>query len=282
MKKASVVCVLMCVMVGAASAAVTTVWNPAANPAGTGLWSEAANWTQGAIGAPMTQDGDWKPVFNVNGARECILDTAVTVAQLVMGDGGTLNGNFLRLVSGAYLTSGLAANGATNWTAIGYTRSATMTIETGAVLETKSYILIGRDGSDTQPPTGAYPSYLNINGGTAIIGGNCILGNLDATKTEGGGYVTVDDGGILDVVSLTINDTAVGGSCLNILNGTVKINGDVRGGINTMMLDGRIAGNNLTVEYVGGRTVITAIPEPATMALLALGGLALLRKKKTL
>jgi hypothetical protein len=252
---------LFCLIIGISLGAVTTVWNPGANPSGTGLWIQPANWTGGV--APMTQDGDWKVVFNINGARECVLDTTVTVHQLVMGDGGTLNGNYLRLVSGAYLTSGIAADGTTNWTAIGYNRSATLVIETGAVLETKSYILIGRDGSDTANP---YPSYLNINGGVAKINGNCILGNADSTKADGGGHVTVDGGGRLEAVSLSIVNTSIGRSFLDIRNGTVLLNGDQSTVLGNLIASGLVMayGGEGKVMYDynvthAGKTTIRAI-----------------------
>lgn len=261
MRKKITATLLFLLIANMAAAVVTTVWNPAANPSGTGLWTEGANWTGGT--APMTQDGDWKAVFNVSNARECILGTTVSVAQLVMGDNGTLTGNFLRLVDGAYLTSGLHADGTTNWTAIGYNRSATMVVEAGAVFETKNYLLIGRDGGDTGE---SYPSYLIIDGGTAIINGTCFLGNADATKTDGGGHVTIDGGGLLSAASLSITDTAIGRSFLDILDGTVVINGDQSVTLGTMVADGRVRAFGGTGKVIydydvtnPGKTTVTAV-----------------------
>jgi len=51
----------------------TTVWNPAANPSGNGLWSESANWTGGQV-ANSTN----KVVLNVAGARACVVNSAST------------------------------------------------------------------------------------------------------------------------------------------------------------------------------------------------------------
>lgn len=64
-----------------AQAQTTAVWNPAANPSGTGLWNEGANWT-GAV----VPDFGYKAVLNVPGAIPCVINSAATVGQLVIGD----------------------------------------------------------------------------------------------------------------------------------------------------------------------------------------------------
>jgi len=61
----------------------TTVWNPAANPSGNGLWSESANWTGGLV--PHSTN---KVVLNVSGARACRVSSAVMAGQVVVGDNG--------------------------------------------------------------------------------------------------------------------------------------------------------------------------------------------------
>ena len=65
-------------------------------------------------------------------AQECLLHTNATVAQLVIGDNGAVNGNYLRLNNGADLTAGISAGGTVNWTGIGYNRKAQVDVETGA------------------------------------------------------------------------------------------------------------------------------------------------------
>lgn len=279
MKNVLFVMIAMMVLAAVGQAETTTVWNPAANtdPNAAPLWTVGANWTGGV--APMTQAGDWKVVFNVNNAAECTLDTVVTIWKLSMGDNsGEINGNKLRLVDGAFLTAGIAAAGNTDWTAIGYNRSSTLTIEAGASFETKNYIIIGRDGSNIAAPTVPQPSYVYINGGTMTVNGNCILGNGDADKTDGGGHIFVGDGGLLSVAALSVTNTAVGHSFIDVADGTVKVNGNVTGNVNTMIGDGRITAYqnanfdkpalvNYTFDSSNNKTVITAThpQEPAPL-----------------
>jgi hypothetical protein len=42
----------LCTAMCAEAQLTTTVWNPAANPSGNGLWSESANWTGGQVACP--------------------------------------------------------------------------------------------------------------------------------------------------------------------------------------------------------------------------------------
>src|SRR5262245_19093543 len=84
----------------------TTVWNPGANPSGNGLWTESANWTGGQV-ANSTN----KVVFNVSGARACVVNAPVNAGQVVVGDNG--EGGSLIVTN-----SGDLAASATDWSAI--------------------------------------------------------------------------------------------------------------------------------------------------------------------
>src|SRR5580765_6774174 len=85
----------------------TTVWNPAANPSGNGLWTESANWTGGVV-ANNTN----KVVLNISGARPCVVNTSVNAGQVAAGDNGP--GGFLIVTNGGTLSAS-----ATDWSAIG-------------------------------------------------------------------------------------------------------------------------------------------------------------------
>src|SRR3954447_17071542 len=99
---------LLCIALCAEAQLTTTTWNPAANPSGNGLWSESANWTGGQV-ANSTN----KVVFNVSAARACVVNTAVSAGQAVIGDNG--EGGLLIVTNGGNL-----AASAIDWSAIGY------------------------------------------------------------------------------------------------------------------------------------------------------------------
>src|SRR4051794_20443868 len=94
---------LLCTAISARAQLTTTVWNPAANPSGNGLWTESANWTGGQV-ANSTN----KVAFNVSGARACLVNTAVSAGQVVVGDNG--EGGLLIVTNGGNL-----AASATDW-----------------------------------------------------------------------------------------------------------------------------------------------------------------------
>jgi hypothetical protein len=95
-------------------------------------------------------------------------------------------------------------------------------------------------------------------------------------------------GGTIMAGGLEIGGPGSGG-ILDIREGTLILNGDYRGEILDYISAGRItayggwSGAELQYDYCTTnfkRTTLTAIPEPATIALLALGGFALLRRRK--
>ncbi len=255
MRSVKVMCV-MAILLTAGLATANTVWNPVANPDpnaivdGTANWNVAANWASGLPGLG-TEDPplDPKAVFNVANAAECIVDSEVVSGQLSMGDGGTTAGNFLRIVDGGSLTTGFS----NNWTAVGYNRQATMTVEKGGTLTCNTNLLIGRDGSnvDTAPyaPVGQYPSYLIIDGGTVVVATTCQLGNNDAGKVEGGGIVKLNSG-VLNVGSLAMQNQAV--SRLDIKYGTLIINGNATANLTNWTTGASTPGNVKIVTGFGG------------------------------
>lgn len=250
MCKRMLIVAVVCALAGSVGATTTAVWNPAANPAGTGLWSEAANWTAGEV-----PDGDYKAVFNVPGAMDCKVASTISIAQLVQGDNGP--GGVIKVVSGGNLTS----NG--EWTGLGYNNTAHLIVETGGVFSATQHLWIGF--------TAGAMGILTLNGGTANIG------NMFGLGWDGGTGNVVVNAGLLNLANWHPTDSIKAGSNMHITGGTVKIVGNRVDSINTMIANGRITGNNLVVNFDSLGNFTTIVPEPATIAFLSLGGLALLR-----
>lgn len=286
--------ILMClvtVLLTAGFASANTVWNAAIpndpNADGTANWNVAANWASGLPGLG-TEDPplDPKAVFNVADRAVCIVDSAVSCQTLAMGDNGTTSGNFLKVVDGGSLI--LVKN---DWNAIGYNRSATMTVEAGGYVEFGRHVLFGRDGENGTGEVGAYPSYLILDGGTVVIKDSLQVGNNDADKVDGGGIVKVNSG-LLDIRNnLDMRNQAV--SRVDIRYGTIIINGDRTGNLTNWTTGASTPGNIPIVTGFGGagtvvfdynvtnpgKTTITAVspmnPSPAYGSTIAEGSVDL-------
>ncbi len=209
----------------------TTHWNAA----GPGSWSVDANWTGGA--APLDAAQHLKVVFNVVGAGPCTLATAATAGHLVMGDNTPATDTRLTLTAGADLTAGLDAFGRTQWTAIGYNRSAAMSVEAGAVLRCRNHLWVGY----LPPAVGK----LDIAGGTTDVAGQFGLG-----WESGTGHVTLRHNGTLDLDRIDATRSINGASSIDIQSGTIVIGGD-----RTAAINGYVGAGKIT-SYGGAGTVI--------------------------
>lgn len=262
MKIVSMAAILL--MTGLAQAEITTVWNPAANgiyPPDAGSWSDGANWTGGTV-----PDGDYKTVFNVGGAAECVLSDTRTVKHIAAGDGG--DGGVLRLASGANLTS-------TSWSAAGVNNNAHMIIEHGAVANFQEHLFIGMWDD------GAHNMNFTMNGGTVTIGDAFTTGlYFDNNPMTVNAHIQMNDG------TVTANWLGLNWGTCDITGGTVVLRTDQRGAIQGYINSGVLTGYGdsanvvMTWDEVAGTTTITAIPEPTTLLLLGLGGLVIRRRSR--
>ena len=232
---------MLMVLCGVVGAQTTTVWNPAANPTSTGLWSEADNWT-----GKVVPEGDFKVVLNVPNAPTCIVNSTQGVAQLVMGDG---NGPVtMKIVNGGHLTS------SGDWTAVDYNRTATLEVETGGSLTTGNHLWVGLL---TATETGT----LIVNGGTVTVGGMFGLG------WDSGNGVAKILGGTLNLNGFNAAQSIKSAnSYMDITYGTVIINGNQTGAVTNYVTANKIRAfggkGTVVVDYNTqnpGKTTITAI-----------------------
>ena len=262
MKKTSVVCVVA-VLLMASVATAATVWNPAANgivPPATGDWGVGANWTNDVPGL-----ADGKAVFNVPDAAECVVTDAQSFNQLVQGDNGP--GGVIRVMDGGSLTTGAV------WSGVGYNNTAHVIVETGGSVTFGQHMWVGLQAGG--------PGILDIIGGTVRVSEMIGLG-----WETGTGFVNVI-AGLLDLHNIHATDSIKGDSVMDIRNGVVTIDGDHAWKINDYIAAGKIVGfggeGTVNVDFDvtnAGKTTITAVPEPTTLALLGLGGLVLRRRRK--
>ncbi|AQT69811.1 hypothetical protein STSP2_03008 [Anaerohalosphaera lusitana] len=260
--------VLTCVMALAAVSSAATVWNPAGNgitPPDTGLWGDAANWTGGLPG-----DTEAKAVFNVPGAAEAQVAGSYSGFQVVQGDNNP--GGVLRVLNGGTITTV-----SDNWSAVGYNDTAQLIVEAGGTFNFGQHAWIGlNDGA-----VGTVDIF-----GTVTVGSMLGLGWGGSTSQ---GFVNVYDGGLLALANIHGDGSSSikHGSLLNI-NGTGKVTllNDRIGTINDYAANGLIAGDGIignveaTYDEATNLTTVTVVPEPATLSLLGLGALAMLKRKR--
>ncbi len=229
---------LLCSAICAEAQLTTTVWNPAANPSGNGLWSESANWTGGAV-----PNGANKVVFNVPGAGPCVVANAAVAGQVAAGDNGP--GGTLIVTNGGSLSAGAA-----EWCAVGYNNTNLMMVESGGSASFGNHLWIGfNPGSD---------GTLTLNGGTVSVAGMFGLG-----WNGGKGTVHVNSGTLyLSQWSSTNPGSIVGASVLDIGAGTVVITGNQVSSVDTFINSGKITGYGGTgtvTNFFNGDANITTL-----------------------
>ena len=261
--KVFVVLVFLFGLYGTASAAD----NHWLGTAGDNEWNTVANWEDGhvpdavlwpteeaEIGYTTVGAGPILGVGDVGSAYRVFLgqnDGPSMYGELTM-DGGTLTS------SGYWSTAYHAGT------------SALITMNSGTVyigdpVGANGHLYLGRAGS----------AIINMSGGSFTC-------DDDLNIAHAGGYGEINlSGGVFTASTLKFTGTGlidISGS------GTLVLKGDDSAAVATFIANGWITGNgeedNLNVSLVEGDTVVTAIPEPATISILAFGALGLFRRRK--
>jgi len=126
---------------------------------------------------------------------------------------------------------------------------------------------------------------INVNNG-GVLNVSGMLG-LNWQNNGAVGYVNVNDGGVLNLSNIHAAGNSIQGSSLLDISGSglVTLPGNFVGVVDSYISAGKITGKdvvgNVQAIFDGdlNRTLITAIPEPSTFALMALMGAGFLVRR---
>ena len=222
-------------------------------------------------GGSLTFTGDKMELGTGNGG-EGILNmsggSALASDGIIVGNWQAVGATFN--MSGGTFTSQVLTSPGTGWWdqfVVGNEVPGTLNMSGGAIIATGDMILSRANGSST----------VNMTGGTIDISGtiHASYGNKKPVDFNlGGGVVTAGE--------LVMKSRGK----LDLTEGVMILDGNVEGDINAYITAGLITGYDGTgtvsavFDAISDTTTLSAIPEPATMMLLSLGSLALLRRRR--
>jgi hypothetical protein len=256
MKTLSILVCLTVVLVLAGSAtAVTRNWD---GDGSDGQWTTAANWSD-----------DTKPTgsddANIDGSTTAY---TVTLSGTEVVDAvGVQNASTLTVATGATLTVNGAGTYGTFWIS-----------KAAAEINVQGTVIL-QDGNEY----GLYQQYdgvLNISGLLRV--GNTDYapsapgyGSITENSTLGDNYIYLTGGGKLVAYGDTMSSDPSGSSLRTaVTTGRIYQNGSVVGTDDLVLTDAN--GN----PWVSGTKYTAIVPEPATVAILGLGSLVLLRRRR--
>lgn len=212
--------------------------------------------TVGAFQAAVDESGTFHiqsgGILTANGDSTIGNNGATATGTMIIDAGGTVNAN------GSWLGMG---NGTSN--------TGVLTINGGTMNVAGHLWAAGGVGSTAT---------ININGGLLDVGDAFELGGADF-NLRGTATLTVDNGGTLDLAWLHGTGAIQDGSVLNI-NGTgqMVIANNYVDIVNAYFTAGKIASDLGAIQatFADGKTTVIAIPEPATLGMVAAFGGAIL------
>jgi len=239
--------------------------------AGDNEWNTIANWEDGHVPDAVLYPAEEAEIgYTTVGAGPILgVGDVGSAYRLFLGqsDGPSMYGE-IQFDGGTLTTSGY-------WSAAYHAgTSALITMNSGTVyigdpLGANGHLYLGRMGS----------AICNINGGDFTVDDMLELGKYV------GGYGEINlAGGMLTASTLTFS---AGTGLIDITGGTLILKGDDTGVVATCIANGWITGygseDDVLYDYnvtTPGDTTVWAVPEPATICLLAIGALGLLRRRK--
>ena len=254
-KKISVLLVMLLLVDSAFGA-----WVYWTNDGGDQDWTNTLNWTAYPTSGDDVVVGKDTSTGPILGAGDTglanwlhVCDTTPTGSKLTI-DGGTLN-----VADHAFIGQ---------W---GTDQIGTIEINSGTMNTT--LLMCGGDTSGAQGD-----GTLLMNGGTVNISWLlAVAGGYNGTDGAGIGHIQLD-GGLIDVTGGGGLIMSSSGS-IDFTGGTLILNGEITDMSGYGNVTAYAGAGSFVYDYNGSRTTITAIPEPATLALIGLGAVLFRRKR---
>ncbi len=282
MKKFFILFLLLGITSSALAAGTTDWWDGVTPPPGTTYrdrdWFNPNNWvwSDNTLPAPGVPTATSEVKMHRTAAAPydltCIIAGGAAVASVINIGGVGANAEpygRLTIDSGSLTVgNGLRIGGSSS------SRRSGQLFVNGGIINAPAYLAVGYG-----PNTGTS----NVSGWLYMIGGTINVGQFDFSRIAGtNGYADIS-GGTINATDLRMKP--VGGSGIVLLNlsgsGKIIIDGDKTAAITQYMDDGWINGEvqyDYNISNPGKTTLF--IPEPATLCLLGIGALSLLRRRK--
>lgn len=235
-------------------------------------WGNADNWwMEGADSTGVPTSADEVKIYSPFGeppSDPVISGIAAVGSNIAVGSVEPEAGNVLTMNSGTLTTN--------DWLILGYLPGSDGTLDmNGGDVTLGTHLYAGFYGNGT----------LNMTGGTIDAAMALMVGGLAGST----GHLQLD-GGTIQALYLAMNGVngAAGSGTIDITGGTLELEAYRVPELEPLIADGSLTAYGGAGSFVFdwdpdwgtyGLTTVTAVPEPATMMLLGLGGLLIRRRR---